>query len=93
MSVKKFGNVADDFISTNLEESQNNLSKKSPSPKRGKGKQRADDIKSENIKKLSVYVTDEQAKKVGIWAIKNDLDKSAAMRHIINTFFENKEKI
>lgn len=94
MAKKNFGNIADEFL-TRTENPINNEPAHQNSENKTKqsayGRPKAKDINGEEIKKLGVYITSKQFKMLNVYAVNNEIDKSEAVRHILNKFFEEKE--
>lgn len=96
MAKKNFGNIADEFLTnvqkqddvTVSEQSKPYTEKGIASKARPMGRPKADDIRDKKIKKLGVYVTEEQFKRLNIYSAENEIDKSEAVRRIFGNFFK-----
>lgn len=96
MAKKNFGNIADEFLTksgdTSIVEPQSTRDKNAGVSNSVFGRPKAKDLNGEEVKKLGVYITGRQFKKLTIYSANNDMDKSEAMRHILNTFFDGEHK-
>lgn len=78
------GNAIEGIFTQDIQEE-----KKPERKKRVQGRPKARDLteKTELIKR-AFYVTPKIDEELGIYAIKNKMDKSEAIRHILSNFFE-----